>query len=1834
MERPTFTITATQALRALFAIIGEIKGVVDVEFAREDGKTDVKYLDESKVLLVASEVSTEIPKDVAVNVADGRTTRWRKLKQIEFYFDGAVFVFPDGVERFSYDEFVGIEYDMLAESAKKNSPLVLDANGLKLFDAFLKKHAKDDLTTVIDLHRGEVVVYWKPTVDWKEEVFDYIKLPATPARDKSVVVLGAGYLYPVIHEVRMNGAKVVKVYPMNVGDIETPAYLEAFFSDGSVLKVAIAPRVLDENNPVKVFYEREGRLPTSIEELEKILKEKEKAEVEKYLEKINDLIKQVEERRNKARLMRDELVQRSRRLEQMVGDLTEKDKKRFFETTGVAFDRWWESVQRQMRAYHNWLSGIVGTNAVEQYKRDHMTTPEAHYKKLIYEFHYTPEEAFNIVAEELVKMHRIPEGGSNFIEGLKQLENAPGKNLVDKLINIGVRLATKLAEECPYVPTSVGEWHFKKCIGENIPPWMVEINYPIEFIKKKALEIVKEKSEVHEELKVPDYSVSTITDEWFETVREFAKKAPRDAYAKHLAEEFGVPVEYLYPEKYFKQGFDYIARDAYGYYSVVRRELRGAKLNVAKANALKTLLETYYERFAKKPEVEKAKEQAEKPAEEKPVGEKPPTVTFECEGKTYEVEIPPFPFERAVNSYSINRMIPEDSAKLDQRHYYEDVQKYAHYAEKYCEVFGPERLKSLIQSFAKAWLDKYTDYLSTVARTPAAHVVGPARMPSQAKLEKLHDVLERKRKAWWDFLSEAKKNLDRWATQEKLKQVGRAGVLEEEINKLKAELEELKRWHEIMKEANRIIRSKRLTKEEKERKLREIGAFEVAKKGYHFFWPEPGPLGRIGFPDFALDSIRNKIKRLEKRIEELERKKTVAEEVEAKGGQKVMAEGEGWKIIASYADDRVWIVFPGPPKPEVRNELKRHGFKWSPTRKAWVWKLTDKAILDAAWIIQKHYNVPGLWEKMREKLGLVPKMEASALEKFIGAKTAILGAIKDAVEEVTGNMPAEVKDEVVSEDKRRQEVIYHVLEWGTLENILDVIAIYDATKSPVVGLEVVIPGCRKVKRGAADPKEVNKIAEWLKNAIVELWNECKKPAEVNLEAKASGAMSAWVPAVDKVAKEIQYRLAKWLRSRGVEPQISVEKKKDKYPWEYDVIIEAPFDRGLNGKVWVNLHAEAAKVFRKNDVNVTARMNVKISNQRYPECDRAWSPLYRTVKELLDKADRDFAGFIEEFMNCVAEAHERETWEEVLGPEVEEEKEVEVPPELIERAMAEEEERMYREFSEKLRRLKAEFEPLEKEYLRLKDKYEDILMKVKEPESAYRREKERAAKLLEEAALLSTGIRKALEDAERTLSRIRENPERLRKDSWPWIRQWLEEADRDLRKLKPLIGPLREAVTEFEKVVVGRQPEKAKEEISPLEACVSGAEEVLWKAYDAEFKLKGLVAKRPAWLRELAEKVCREEMSMAEAMRETLKRAKIDISEEIFRRVIGKKPEEVVEFEKPPEAEKKPVEEVPKMSVEDELREHAMKIASRITPNPEVLVECLPIVELAHMVQEGRTTLDDAKEVLRLIILEGRKKELLCSIDWDKILPKRGRVDLFKVEEKILAEVEKAHKRMAREVKRAREEVPRIERVEEVTPTPRVEGRVSIPPWIRDELSKPSALWDILNGGVQGFINKIRVAHPDAPKYANEIYVLARTVLDRAEASLESIPNKTFYQALALYMLRTGKGNILSGGIKAFAREYMGGMLAWMRESGPIGRAIYNLYRTHPYIYWTETPGGVMVSFESGTFRVPLGNVLMRLAGASMLRALGTDPWTAIGEPESTLLRESFELIGEWVRRGA
>ncbi len=173
--------------------------------------------------------------------------------------------------------------------------------------------------------------------------------------------------------------------------------------------------------------------------------------------------------------------------------------------------------------------------------------------------------------------------------------------------------------------------------------------------------------------------------------------------------------------------------------------------------------------------------------------------------------------------------------------------------------------------------------------------------------------------------------------ENKAEGVGHGGVSSDDpeaLRKLREQLQKRIQSQELMKACNVAIR-KNKTAEEQLAALVKLG------------WPEPDAVkllkgdfcGRVGFAAYSLQNNNAQIKRLKDRIVDLE-----AVKQKAAGSREELG---SFTYEVDSDDNRILFTFEGKPDSEIRTVLKSHAFKWSPTRGAWVRKVTSNALADA-----------------------------------------------------------------------------------------------------------------------------------------------------------------------------------------------------------------------------------------------------------------------------------------------------------------------------------------------------------------------------------------------------------------------------------------------------------------------------------------------------------------------------------------------------------------------------------------------------------------------------------------------------------------------------------------------------------------------------------------------------------------------------------------------------------------------------------------------------------------------------------------------------------------------
>lgn len=160
--------------------------------------------------------------------------------------------------------------------------------------------------------------------------------------------------------------------------------------------------------------------------------------------------------------------------------------------------------------------------------------------------------------------------------------------------------------------------------------------------------------------------------------------------------------------------------------------------------------------------------------------------------------------------------------------------------------------------------------------------------------------------------------------------VGNGGISSDDpaaLVKLRAEHTRAEQLQQTMKECNKAIRANK-TPEAQAAALVALGMSESQAAALL----KPDFMGRAGFPDYRIKNNGANIRRIAGRIAELETRRQ-AEDVERIGACYIYRE--------DVDENRVMFEFSSKPAEAVRDILKNSGFRWSPSRGAWVRQLNN-----------------------------------------------------------------------------------------------------------------------------------------------------------------------------------------------------------------------------------------------------------------------------------------------------------------------------------------------------------------------------------------------------------------------------------------------------------------------------------------------------------------------------------------------------------------------------------------------------------------------------------------------------------------------------------------------------------------------------------------------------------------------------------------------------------------------------------------------------------------------------------------------------------------------------
>lgn len=155
--------------------------------------------------------------------------------------------------------------------------------------------------------------------------------------------------------------------------------------------------------------------------------------------------------------------------------------------------------------------------------------------------------------------------------------------------------------------------------------------------------------------------------------------------------------------------------------------------------------------------------------------------------------------------------------------------------------------------------------------------------------------------------------------------VGQGGISSDDpeaVTKLREKLEQAETRQTFMKAANAALRKN------DDDTLRALGLTDAQIEGLK----KPDFANRTGFAAFQLTNNNANIRRMRKRIAQLE-KASEAEDSEA--------EYDGFKVVENTEENRVQFLFDDKPSAAIRDILKGQSFRWSRSNEAWQRQLNN-----------------------------------------------------------------------------------------------------------------------------------------------------------------------------------------------------------------------------------------------------------------------------------------------------------------------------------------------------------------------------------------------------------------------------------------------------------------------------------------------------------------------------------------------------------------------------------------------------------------------------------------------------------------------------------------------------------------------------------------------------------------------------------------------------------------------------------------------------------------------------------------------------------------------------
>lgn len=278
---------------------------------------------------------------------------------------------------------------------------------------------------------------------------------------------------------------------------------------------------------------------------------------------------------------------------------------------------------------------------------------------------------------------------------------------------------------------------------------------------------------------------------------------------------------------------------------------------------------------------------------------------------------------RAKEAISFRDYIP-GSATAGYQRMVDEAAEIAERQKKKVDPMYHEKIDSLLDAYARKLADNLNRQNSIQARVPSVMIAGGSNFPVEKK---------RKQNAAMDSAMEEYNEIQ--GILNKIRSIGTGGISSDDplaLEKLRKKLASLEEMQATMKAVNAYYRKNKTVK----------GCPAISSELQAKLERDMANGWRVDdkpFPSYQLSNNSATIRNTRARIEELEKRQAAS----APQGWAF----DGGKVVVNTELNRLQIVLDERPDYGLKEELKRHGFRWAPSQSAWQRQLTDNAIAAA-----------------------------------------------------------------------------------------------------------------------------------------------------------------------------------------------------------------------------------------------------------------------------------------------------------------------------------------------------------------------------------------------------------------------------------------------------------------------------------------------------------------------------------------------------------------------------------------------------------------------------------------------------------------------------------------------------------------------------------------------------------------------------------------------------------------------------------------------------------------------------------------------------------------------